>query len=28
MTTYIWQRPDWPHFRWEAAALLSGLADA
>lgn len=28
MTTYIWQRPDWPHVRWDAAALLSGLADA
>lgn len=28
MTTYIWQRPNWPRFRWDAAALLPGLAEA
>ena len=24
--TYIWQRPDWPHWRFDAAALASRLA--
>ena len=24
---YIWQRPSWPHFRWEDAALLKPLGD-
>lgn len=25
---YIWERPDWPHFRWDAAQLLNPLAEA
>jgi Fic family protein len=25
---YIWQRPNWPQFRWEAARLLQPLAAA
>lgn len=25
---YIWERPDWPHFRWDAAQLLNSLAEA
>jgi Fic family protein len=25
---YIWQRPNWPNFRWEAARLLQPLAAA
>ena len=24
---YIWQRPSWPHFRWENATLLKPLGD-
>lgn len=24
--TYIWQRPDWPQWRWDAAALAAPLA--
>ncbi|MBE9544149.1 MAG: Fic family protein [Proteobacteria bacterium] len=24
---YIWQRPSWPHFRWEDAELLKPLGD-
>lgn len=24
---YIWQRPSWPHFRWEDAALLKYFGD-
>lgn len=27
-TTYIWQRADWPNFRWNAARLLAPLAEA
>ncbi|MGH7230710.1 MAG: Fic family protein [Nitrospiraceae bacterium] len=25
---YIWELPDWPHFRWNAEQLLKPLADA
>jgi Fic family protein len=25
---YIWELPDWPHFRWDASALAQPLADA
>ncbi|HYZ24847.1 MAG TPA: DUF4172 domain-containing protein, partial [Rhodopila sp.] len=25
---YIWQRPDWPRFRWSADRLLPAVADA
>lgn len=25
---YIWERPDWPHFRWNAELLLYPLAEA
>lgn len=25
---YIWQRPQWPNFRWDGAALSQGLANA
>ena len=25
---YIWELPDWPHFRWEASALAQPLAEA
>ena len=25
---YIWERPEWPNFRWDGAALSQGLADA
>lgn len=25
-TSYIWQREDWPHFRWNADALLEPLS--
>lgn len=25
---YIWELPDWPHFRWDAAALAQPLAAA
>ncbi len=25
---YIWQQQDWPHFRWDASALLKPLATA
>jgi Fic family protein len=25
-TAYIWQRPEWPHFEWDAEALLLPLA--
>jgi len=25
---YIWERPDWPHFRWDASALARPLAEA
>ena len=24
--TYLWQRPDWPRWRWDAAALATPLA--
>ena len=24
---YIWQRPDWPHWRYDLAALVGPLAD-
>lgn len=24
--TYLWQRPDWPQWRWDAAALAEPLA--
>ena len=24
--TYLWQRPDWPQWRWDAAALAALLA--
>ncbi len=27
-TSYIWQQPDWPAFRWDAAALLEPLGRA
>lgn len=26
--TWIWQQADWPHFRWDAAALMPALAQA
>ncbi len=26
--TFIWQRPDWPNFRWNSGALLSDLGGA
>ncbi len=26
--TWIWEQPDWPHFRWDAAALGAVLARA
>lgn len=26
--TWIWQRPDWPHFQWDAGVLSSALARA
>lgn len=26
--TWIWEQPDWPHFRWDAAALGAALARA
>jgi len=25
---WIWQQPDWPHFRWDEARLAAGLARA
>jgi len=25
---YIWQRPEWPHWRWSAPAISHGLEDA
>ncbi len=25
---YIWELPDWPHFRWDSNALVQGLAAA
>ena len=25
--TWIWQRPDWPHFRWDARALTGPLVE-
>lgn len=25
---YIWERPDWPHFRWDAERLAPSLAEA
>ena len=25
---YIWQRPDWPEFRWDAARIAAPLAEA
>lgn len=28
MPTYIWERNDWPHFRWDAASLLEPLGEA
>jgi Fic family protein len=27
-TSWIWQQPDWPHFRWESAVLEPLLAQA
>ncbi|HET6469774.1 MAG TPA: Fic family protein [Geminicoccaceae bacterium] len=27
-TTYIWERPDWPRFRWREGELLVPLAEA
>ncbi len=27
MPHYLWQEPTWPHFHWDAAALLQPLAD-
>ena len=28
MSLYLWERADWPEFRWDADALLTPLADA
>lgn len=28
MATYIWERGDWPTFRWDAARLMQPLAEA
>jgi Fic family protein len=28
LTPWIWQRPDWPHFTWDTAALSPALAAA
>ena len=28
MSLYLWERADWPAFRWDADALLTPLADA
>jgi Fic family protein len=25
---YIWEQPDWPHFRWDSEQLLKPLSDA
>jgi len=27
-SSWIWQQPDWPHFRWESAVLEPLLAQA
>ena len=27
METYIWQRPQWPHFTWDAEQLAKPLAE-
>lgn len=26
-STFVWQRPDWPHFYWDAEALLAPLSE-
>ncbi|MDO5483739.1 MAG: DUF4172 domain-containing protein, partial [Desulfovibrionaceae bacterium] len=28
MPLYFWQRPEWPHFRWDSTQLLVPLARA